>query len=516
MNVLPLNWMACQLGDVVDYGKTRKCEPEDIPGDSWVLELEDIEKGSSRLLERKTFAQRQSKSTKNSFDTGDVLYGKLRPYLNKVLIADRPGYCTTEIVPLKAGPHLDGRYLFYWLKHPTFLAYVEAESHGLNMPRLGTDTGRAAPFVFAPRPEQTRIADKLDAVLARVDACRDRLDRVPVILKRFRQSVLAAATSGSLTEDWRASTALDGWSTAPLADLCHSVSDGDHQAPPQSDSGIPFITISAINDGKLRLEKATRFVPLSYFEALKSGRQPVRGDVLFSVTGSIGIPALVDVDHPFTFQRHIAILKPNRAKITSEYLVIALGTEDVRQQALAIATGTAQLTIPLNGLRSIAIPMPPLGEQAEIVRRVENLFAFADRLEARYTAAHAQIEKLTPSLLAKAFRGKLVPQDPNDEPASALLERIRKKRATQTIQKNSTRASKDKTMKASPPPANLADIVNQMVEDSFTFEQLSSKAARDYETLKSELFALLADTGSGLTQVFDTKSQTIKFMRTRK
>jgi restriction endonuclease S subunit len=293
---------------------------------------------------------------------------------------------------------------------------------------------RSSRIAVPPANEQKRIADKLDAVLARVDACRNRLDRIPAILKRFRQSVLAAATLGALTEDWRSSTALDGWSTAPLADLCHSVSDGDHQAPPQSDSGIPFITISAINDGKLRLEKAIRFVPLTYFEALKPGRQPVRGDVLFSVTGSIGIPALVDIDSPFTFQRHIAILKPNHTKIISKFLLIALGTEDVRQQALAVATGTAQLTIPLNGLRSLAIPLPPFGEQTEIVRRVETLFAFADRLEARHSAAHAQVENLTPSLLAKAFRGELVAQDPNDEPASVLLERIASKRTATEFQ----------------------------------------------------------------------------------
>jgi type I restriction enzyme, S subunit len=190
----------------VDYGYTEKAEPVDIPANSWVLELEDIEKDTSKILQRCTFTQRQSKSTKNRFSAGDVLYGKLRPYLNKVVRADQNGYCTTEIIPLKSTVVVDAGFLFYWLKSPIFLQYVTSTSHGLNMPRLGTDTGRKAPFVLAPLNEQKRIADKLDAVLAWVDACRERGDRLPLIFKRFRQSVLAAATSGKLTEDWRETT----------------------------------------------------------------------------------------------------------------------------------------------------------------------------------------------------------------------------------------------------------------------------------------------------------------------
>ena len=200
---LPTTWLSLKLGDVVAYGKTEKVEPEEIAPDTWVLELEDLEKDTTKVLQHLTFAERQSKSTKNKFNAGDVLYGKLRPYLNKVTFADRPGVCTTEIVPIKPNEAVHGRYLFHWLRHPAFLTYVTEVSHGVNMPRLGTDAGRDAPFVLAPKAEQKRVADKLDTVLTRVDAVNTRLARVAPLLKRFRQSVLAAATSGRLTEDWR-------------------------------------------------------------------------------------------------------------------------------------------------------------------------------------------------------------------------------------------------------------------------------------------------------------------------
>lgn len=151
---IPNSWLQLTLGEIIEYGKASKAEPIEIPDDAWVLELEDIEKDTSKLLQRVTFAQRQSKSTKNRSSAGDVLYGKLRPYLNKVLIADNDGFCTTEILPLKPNQAINGHFLFYWLKHPAFLNYVESVSHGLNMPRLGTEAGKQAPLLLAPLNEQ--------------------------------------------------------------------------------------------------------------------------------------------------------------------------------------------------------------------------------------------------------------------------------------------------------------------------------------------------------------------------
>jgi type I restriction enzyme S subunit len=120
------------------------------------------------------------------------------------------------------------------------------------------------------------------------------------------------------------------------------------------------------------------------------------------------VPAPVDTDERFTFQRHIAILRPDTSRIHSKYLLYALGTYEVRKQALAVATGTAQLTIPLRGLRGFVIPLPPLAEQPEIVRRVEKLLTVASELEKRLGDASVHVERSTQAVLAKAFRGELV------------------------------------------------------------------------------------------------------------
>lgn len=429
--LVPDSWLTTSLGSVVDYGKTSKAEPSEIEDDDWVLELEDIEKGTSRVLARKTFSERQSLSTKNRFEAGDVLYAKLRPYLNKVVIADAPGFCTTEIVPLRGGVHLDQRFLFYWLKNPIFLGYVETESHGLNMPRLGTDTGRAAPFVLAPRSEQTRIADKLDAVLARADACRDRLDRIPDILKRFRQSVLRAAMSGQLSVDWRGGLEPE-WAYERAADVCAKVQSGGTPKEGFTEDGIPFLKVYNIVDQKVAFEYKPQFIQPAIHKSSMAKSQTLPGDVLMNIVGPpLGKVAVVPGAHPeWNINQAITLFRPS-SRISTGWLYIVLCSGKNIAHIVHETKGSAgQVNISLSQCRDFVFPVPSVEEQAEIVRRVGKLFTLADKLEARHAAARSHTDRLTPALLAKAFRGELVEQNPNDEPASALLARIAAERGS--------------------------------------------------------------------------------------
>jgi type I restriction enzyme S subunit len=321
-------------------------------------------------------------------------------------------------------------------------------AEGGNQPNLNLSKLKEFPVSLPPLAEQKRIADKLDALLARVDACRERLERVSTVFKRFRQAVLKAATTGELTRDWRDSSQALSWQPIVLKDVCSSIADGDHQAPPQSDSGVPFVTISAIHDGELNLSRATRSVPQSYYDGLSESRRARRNDVLFSVTGSIGLTAIVQTDAPFVFQRHIAILRANNAKIRHRFLSYRLRAFDIQEQGRNVATGTAQLTIPLNGLRAFRFALPTLEEQDEIVRRLDLVFDLLNQIELRFRSVQEMVDRLTPSLLAKAFRGELVPQDPHDEPASELLARVR---AAATV---STTATTGKAKRRAETPSN--------------------------------------------------------------
>lgn len=439
---LPTTWLSLKLGDVVAYGKTEKAEPEDIAPETWVLELEDLEKDTTKVLQRLTFTERQSKSTKNKFNAGDVLYGKLRPYLNKVTFADRPGVCTTEIVPIKPNEAVHGRYLFHWLRHPAFLTYVTEVSHGVNMPRLGTDAGRDAPFVLAPKDEQKRIADKLDTVLIRVDAVNTRLARVAPLLKRFRQSVLAAATSGRLTEDWRQeqSSFKKGqeieWSDTTLRTCISTMSGG---ASPSVDD-YSAEGVLALNKGDIKLyghlasKKNQNRVPEIYAtqhnnKIVRTGELLVTLRDLSSKADFLGLIAqYINAEVALPTQGMYKLnVNPNTNR---KYLMYFSNSPAYREIMKREKVGATQVHLRNDQFLDIPIALPPMEEQTEIVRRVETLFAFADRIEARLAQAQTAATRLTPALLAKAFRGELVPQDPNDEPAAELMRRLAEKPAT--------------------------------------------------------------------------------------
>lgn len=426
MSTLPTSWIETHLGAVVPYGNTVKAEPEDLKPDTWVLELEDIEKDSTKVLQRLTFSQRQSKSTKNRFDAGDVLYGKLRPYLNKVTFADQPGVCTTEVVPIKPTEAVNGRYLFHWLRHPRFLTYVTDVSHGVNMPRLGTDAGRQAPFVLAPKNEQKRIADKLDTVLTRVDAVNTRLARVAPIVKRFRQSVLAAATSGRLTEDWRIAQGLKQGAETTLRAICmpdRVITYGVVKLGDETRGGTPCLRTSNVRWLRFELDGMKLIDPILSAEY---GRTVLRGgEVLVNVRGTLGGVAVATDDMAgWNVSREVAVVPVDQALASSAYISLWIASDECQRWLTGVTKGVAYTGINIEDLRALPLKLPLKEEQTEIVRRVETLFAFADRLEARLQTAQTATARLSPALLAKAFRGELVPQDPNDEPASELLKRL--------------------------------------------------------------------------------------------
>jgi type I restriction enzyme, S subunit len=306
-----------------------------------------------------------------------------------------PGADGTKI--LEAAAFLEPRYFYYQLKS----IELPDKGYSRHFRYLNETSFRVAPFA-----EQQQIATKLDELLAQVDTLKTRLDTIPKILKRFRQSVLAAAVSGKLTENRREERNGGFWQAQKLEDVCLSISDGDHQAPPRSETGIPFLVISNISKGELDFENVERWVPEDYYQSLKAVRTPQKNDILYTVTGSFGIPVIVGTDERFCFQRHIAIIKPDHKVVNYKFLHIILCSIQGFKQAESIATGTAQKTVSLNGLRNFVFNFPSYEEQTEIVRRVEQLFTYADQIEQRVKDAQARVNHLNQAILAKAFRGE--------------------------------------------------------------------------------------------------------------
>ena len=156
---LPENWAWIRLGYIIDFSKSDTITASQIDPSSWVLDLEDIEKDSGRLLQKKAMRETQSKSDKHSFYKGNVLYSKLRPYLNKVIVADDDGYCTTEILAFDFGQYITAQYAQIYLMSPYFVDYAMAGAYGVKMPRIGSIRGNAALMPIPPLNEQIRIVE---------------------------------------------------------------------------------------------------------------------------------------------------------------------------------------------------------------------------------------------------------------------------------------------------------------------------------------------------------------------
>ena len=214
----------------------------------------------------------------------------------------------------------------------------------------------------------------------------------------------------------------EGWVWARLGSVAEAIGDGDHQPPPQTSFGVPFLVISNVSSGQLSFEN-TRFVSEEYFSQLPETRKPRNGDLLFTVTGSYGIPVLVDTDDKFCFQRHIAIVRP--CNISNRYLYVVLGSSYVKSICDTKATGTAQKTVGLATLRELLIPVAPYKEQMQIYTQTQDALSIVDSISSDKADLLNIIENTKAKILDLAIRGKLVPQNPDDEPASVLLERIR-------------------------------------------------------------------------------------------
>lgn len=328
------------------------------------------------------------------------------------------------------------RYLFHYLRGPKFQEIARERITGSAIPHLFQKDIKKLEALVPPLAEQKRIVAKLEKLLEKVDASRARLDKIPRLLKRFRQSVLAAACSGKLTADWREGDANTDdlpncWAKCQLNDICELITKGASpkwQGVNYAKSGVLFVTSKNVGQGKMLLDTK------KYVESKINEIQPrsilKMGDLLTNIVGaSIGRTAIFDSNEIANINQAVALIRL-KSDVDRQYILHVLNSPTLTGHMDKEKVDVARANLSLKDVAGFPIQLPPLPEQQEIVKRVEELFGLADRLEARYTKAKTQVDRLTQSILAKAFRGELVPQDPTDEPASVLLARIREKSCT--------------------------------------------------------------------------------------
>jgi type I restriction enzyme S subunit len=476
---LPQGWMEVSLAEVGQWGSggtPKRTNSKYFGGNIPWLVIGDLTDSYVSVAENSITDLGLSNSSAKLLDPGTLLVamygsiGKLGITAIRCATNQAIAYCKVD------DDVADTKFLFYALKH--YKSDLESEGKGGTQQNISQTVLKSFTIALPPLNEQKRIADKLDRLLARVDAAKARLDKIPALLKCLRQSILASAISGALTEEWRerfpesvsaemladavrhAHEAVGGHKAGNAAAPSHGVHDlSEDQFPdgwrlvelrdvvvperpicygilmpgPELAKGVPYVRVADFPNDRLNLATIRKTSPEIDADFKRSRLN--EGDILLSIRGTVGrlvvVPAAL---HGGNITQDTARLSI-QSTVNRDYVLWFLRSDVAQSRMGRAVKGVAVRGINIGDVRALQIPLPSRDEQNEIVRRVEELFAIADRIEAQYQAARARVDRLTQSLLAKAFRGELVPRDPNDEPASMLLERIRAQRADAPVSK---------------------------------------------------------------------------------
>jgi type I restriction enzyme S subunit len=455
LSELPKGWIWVKLGEILEPS-TKKVNPLTIEEMKYIG-LEHIEKDKGTITGYGS--SKEVKSTKSYFNKGDLLYGKLRPYLNKVYIAEFEGVCSSDILVFPISKNLNNKYLLYIFLNKDFSRYANLQVSGVQHPRTSFKSISKYVFPMPPLPEQHRIVDKIEELFTRLDAGIDSLKKVQAQIKRYRQAVLKHAFEGKLTAAWRetnkhrlepASVIFnrkqkvnpkpndlqlpelpDIWEWSNVNNVSQIIS-GQHILKDdynEKEEGMPYLT-GPIDFGTKHpsIRKWTSKPKAVAFE----------NDVLVTVKGAgVGKTNILNIKETAISRQLMAVRSTSMEPYYIYYYLVSK-FPDLQK----IGAGSTVPGIDRRSLLYFHIPIPPLVEQQKIVEKIERRFSIADRIEEIVDQNLKKAERLRQSILKKAFEGKLVPQDPTDEPASVLLERIKAEKEKNATEKDQRRRSK--------------------------------------------------------------------------
>ncbi|EOI5720206.1 restriction endonuclease subunit S [Cronobacter dublinensis] len=433
----PNSWILSSLPDIagINMGQSPSSSDVNEQGEGIVFFQGKAEFGKLYPTPRKYC----TKPTKIA-SVGDILLS-IRAPVGPTNIATETTAIGRGLAAISAHRGLtDPKYLLYYFR--CIEPWLSTQGTGSTFKAI---SGQFIKELKAPLPafaEQKNIAEKLDALLAQVDSTKARLEQIPQILKRFRQAVLIAAFTKKLTES-------SEFTEKKISDVCSFQNGFAFKSSWFSKTGsYQVIKLANIRDGYLFLENAPAYV--NEEQGVEFSKfSPNIGDVLISMTGTrfkkdYGFGCIMTQKHKALINQRVGRLIPIKASILPEYLFLFVRSELFREQFFKGETGGVnQGNVGSQHIQSILINVPPLTEQHEIVRRVEQLFAYADTIEKQVNSALARVNSLTQSILAKAFRGELTAQWRAENPdlisgensAAALLEKIKAERAASSGKK---------------------------------------------------------------------------------
>lgn len=430
---LPNGWSWCRLKCICPYGECDNVECSEIKNDDWILDLEDIEKDSGKILAFAKKSDKNSISTKHKFYQGQLLYSKLRPYLNKVVIAPKAGYCTSEILPLLFWGDIDVHYMQMYLMSNVFLSYTDKISYGVKMPRLGTADGKQALIALPPNNEQKLIAKTFQDILPALETIKTEQCALEDIINLLKSKVLELAIQGKLVpqdeNDEPAGVLLERIRAERKAKLGKKyvesyIFKGDDNCYYEHINGkdvditeellidipdnwqwrrienlffvtklagfeytnyftksaiaqtneVPIVRAQNVKMNKF-IENTQEFISLELSELLT--RSSLTKDCLLMtfIGAGIGDTCLYSTPKRHHLAPNVAKLEPYSKEINLRYCLYWLMSPVGQQCVSNIKKMTAQPSLSMETIRSIFIAVPPFAEQKRIVEKIDGIFA---------------------------------------------------------------------------------------------------------------------------------------------
>ena len=364
------DWTYKKLGEVLVVERGGSPRPiqayltTDPNGLNWI-KIGDAVEGSKYITSTKEKIKPEGLHKTRFVNKGDFILSNSmsfgRPY-----ILDIDGCIHDGWLVLRDKENVfDKSFLYYYLSSPNVYNEFKRLAVGGVVNNLNSELVRGVTLPIPPISIQESIVRELDAIHGILEKKQEQLRE----LDNLAQAIFYEIFGDPITNPKQ-------WEVKKLGEVCVHITDGDHMPPPKSATGIPFITISNINKEDSSIDfKNTFFVPNSYFESIKATRKAQIGDILYTVTGSYGIPIIVSNNNPFCFQRHIALIRPDLEFVQSQYLASWLKSEGGIEQADMKATGIAQKTVSLSSLRTFSLPLPPLSLQQSFAAKIEAIEA---------------------------------------------------------------------------------------------------------------------------------------------
>lgn len=436
---IPNNWTVATIPSLISKegifydGDWVESKDQDINGDVRLIQLADIGVVNFRNKSDRYLTSKRATELRCTFlEVGDILVARMPDPIGRACIFPLKGKFVTvvDVAIIRPGTAgCDARWLMYIINSPNVNGEIQKNASGSTRLRISRSNLSNISFLVPPINEQKRIATKLDSFFGYLNSLNTKLDRIPLLIENFKQSVLNQAITGKLTEKWREGKELDDWNFEAAQDCCEKVqSGGTPKGSGFVQSGIPFLKVYNIVDQKIDFEYKPQFVSVQDQNSQLKKSVAYPGDVLMNIVGPpLGKVAIIPEDHEeWNLNQAITLFRPKDYLINKFlYYFLCEGTS-VRSVVKETRGVVGQVNISLSQCRQFIIPIPPIEEQTEIVRQIEILFSKAEAILSRYSVIKKKIDDLPKAALKRAFEGELVEQDQNDEPADIFLKNINK------------------------------------------------------------------------------------------